>query len=165
MLTLSRYRTYITECTLCVSQVLLLLLDYFWYIPVYIQWLSKALCLKRYLVTYCTIIIALNYINVYFTKCDVKIPKTSSTQVHVYIPMGLIPNVYMHLCDWPLVLYIYLCDIPSVLCLISCFLCLIGQDCPCCPDKLDSQKAASLPKKLLTGVYKIFRRSRTLPVA
>lgn len=116
MLTLSRNRT---ECTLYVSQVLLLLLDYFWYI--YIQWLSKALCLKRYLVTYCTIIIALNYINVYFTKCDVKIPKTSSTQVHVYIPMGLIPNVYMHLCDWPLVLYIYLCDIPSVLCLISCF--------------------------------------------
>lgn len=119
MLTLSRNRTYITECTLYVSQVLLLLPDYFWYI--YIQWLSKALCLKRYLVTYCTIINALNYINVYFTKCDVKIPKTSSTQVHVYIPMGLIPNVYLHLCDWTLVLYIYLCDIPSVLCLISCF--------------------------------------------
>lgn len=84
MLTLSRYRTYITECTLYVSHVLLLLPDYLWY--VYIQWLSKALCLKRYLVTYCTIIIALNYINVYFTKCDVKIPKTSSTEVHVYKP-------------------------------------------------------------------------------
>lgn len=122
MLTLSRYRTYITECTLYVSHVLLLLPDYFWYIPVYIQWLSKALCLKRYLVTYCTIIIALNYINVYFTKCDVKIPKTSSTEVHVYKPMGLIPNVYMHLCDWPLVLYNVYIPLWFTLCPVSYFL-------------------------------------------
>lgn len=165
MLTLSRNRTYITECTLYVSQVLLLLPDYFWYI--YIQWLSKALCLKRYLVTYCTIIIALNYINVYFTKCDVKIPETSSTQVHVY---GIYLWDWSPMCICTYVIDPWCCIYTSVIYPLSCvwflvFLCLIGQDCPCCPDKLDSQKAASLPKKLLTGVYKIFRRSRTLPVA
>lgn len=44
-------------------------------------------------------------------------------------------------------------------------LCPIGQDCPCCPVRLDSQRAASSLKKLLTGVYKTFRRSRTLSVA
>lgn len=71
-----------------------------------------------FIVTYCTIIIALNYMYVYYTDYDVKIhvPKISSIQYYVTDPLCGTYVIDPWSCE-----YTYVINPLSCVCMISCF--------------------------------------------